>query len=254
MGLRAIAVVALTLVLAAPAAAQSQPASWQANVSAAARYAESRGGVESFAVVTEDGRLLGRYKERAYPSASVLKAMLMVAYLNRPAVRGRDLTGRERSLLEPMIRWSANEPATYFVRLLRHGPLNRLAERAGMKRFRLLISPWGRSSITAEDQARFFSQIDVLTPRRHHAYARRLLATVVSSQRWGIPPAKPPHWKIFLKGGWGLGTGWVTHQVALLERGDRRVAVAILTRRNQNHDYGTETIRGIAFRLLRGLR
>jgi hypothetical protein len=243
----------LACTLAPAAVAQSQPESWQENVSAAARYAESRGGVESFAVVTERGRLLGRYKERAYPSASVLKAMLMVAYLNRPAVRGRDLTERERSLLEPMIRWSANEPATYFVRLLRHGPLNRLAARAGMKRFRLVISPWGRSEITAEDQARFFARIDLLTPPRHRAYARRLLATVVASQRWGIPPAKPPRWRIFFKGGWGLGTGWVTHQVALLERGERRVAVAILTRRNPSHAYGAETIRGIASRLLRGL-
>ena len=251
---RVVAVAPVALIIAAPAAAQFEPASWQANVSAAARYAETRGGVESFAVVTERGRLLGRYKERVYPSASVLKAMLMVAYLNRPAVRARALNERERSLLEPMIRWSANEPATYFVRLLRHGPLNRLAERAGMKRFRLVISPWGRSSITAEDQARFFVRIDFLTPRRHRAYARRLLVTVVPSQRWGIPPAKPPRWQIFLKGGWGLGTGWVTHQVALLQRGDRRVAVAILTRRNENHAYGTETIRGIAARLLRRLR
>jgi hypothetical protein len=254
LGLRSLAAVVLACALPPAGAAQSQPERWQANVSAAARYAESRGGVESFAVVTERGRLLGRYKERAYPSASVLKAMLMVAYLNRPAVRGRDLTGGERSLLEPMIRWSANEPATYFVRLLRHEPLNRLAARAGMKRFRLVISPWGRSEITAEDQARFFARIDLLTPPRHRAYARRLLATVVASQRWGIPPAKPPRWRIFLKGGWGLGTGWVTHQVALLERGERRVAVAILTRRNRNHEYGTETIRGIATRLLRGLR
>jgi len=250
---RALVCVAVALALAPAASAQARP-NWQANVSAAARYAEARAGVESFAVVTERGRLLGRFKERAYPSASVLKAMLLVAYLNRPAVRARPLNDNERGLLEPMIRWSANEPATYFVRLLGRGPLNRLAERAGMRHFQLVISPWGTSKITAEDQARYFARVDLLTPRRHRSYARRLLATVVPSQRWGIPPARPDGWKIFLKGGWGSGTGWVTHQVALLERGDRRVSLAILTRRNPSHTYGTETTRGIATRLLRGLR
>jgi beta-lactamase family protein len=247
-----VAAVTLAVALVLPPAAAAQ--NWRANVAAATRYAETRAGMESFAVTTEDGRLLGRLKGRTYPSASVLKAMLLVAYLNEPSVRARALTSRERSLLAPMIRRSANEPATYFVRLLRHRPLDRLAERAGMTRFHLVISPWGRSQITAADQARFFARIDRLTPARHRAYARRLLASVVPSQRWGIPPVAPEGWRIFLKGGWGLGTGWVTSQVALLERGERRVSLAVLTRRNPNRTYGTETVRGIAARLLRSLR
>ena len=180
--------------------------------------------------------------------------MLLVAYLNEPSVRGRALRADERNRLEPMIRWSANEPATYFVRLLRYEPLNRLAMLAGMNHFRLVISPWGYSEITAQGQARYFRRIFRLTPPRHRAYARRLLNTVVPSQRWGIPPAKPPAWKIYLKGGWGIGTGWITSQVALLERGERSVSLAILTRDNPSHSYGTETIEGIARRLLRGLR
>ena len=74
------------------------------------------------------------------------------------------------------------------------------------------------------------------------------------SQRWGIPPAKPAGWRIFLKGGWGAGTGWVTHQAALLERGERRISLTILTRDNPSHAYGTRTIEGVARRLLRGVR
>ena len=247
-----VGAVALALAVVLPPAAAAQ--NWRANVEAATRYSETRAGVESFAVMTEDGRLLGRLKARRYPSASVLKAMVLVAYLNEPSVRGRALTARERSLLAPMIRRSANGPATYFVRLLGHAPLERLADRAGMTRFRLVISPWGRSQITAADQARLFVRIDRLTPARHRAYARRLLASVVPAQRWGIPPVVPDGWRVFLKGGWGRGTGRVTSQVALLERGERRVSLAILTRRNPSHAYGTVTIRGIAARLLRGIR
>jgi Calcineurin-like phosphoesterase/Beta-lactamase enzyme family len=237
-----------------PAVAQAPAGpSWDANVRAAIRYAEGRAGAESFAVIDERGRLRGRLAARVFPSASVLKAMLLVAYLNRPDVRGRALTRDERALLEPMIRWSANAPASYLVRLMGPEPLDRLARRAGMRYFRL-SSPWGRSEIAAGDQARFFRRIDRLVPARHRPYARRLLLTVIQAQRWGIPPAAPAGWRILFKGGWGSGTGWVTHQAALLERGDRRVSVAILTRANPSHAHGTETIRGIAQRLLRGLR
>ena len=249
--MRRAAAVALTALGVAPAATAQ---SWPANVAAATQYADTRSGMESFAVVTEGGRVLGRLKGRVYPSASVLKAMLLVAYLNQPSVRSRALTDRERHLLAPMIRWSANEPATYIVRLLGQPPLARLARRAGMTRFGLVVLPWGLSETTARDQARLFARVDLLTPPRHRAYARRLLGSVVPSQRWGIPPVKPAGWRIFLKGGWGGGTGRVTHQVALLERGERRVSLAILTRGNPSHAYGTETIRGIAARLLRGLR
>ena len=49
-------------------------------------------------------------------------------------------------------------------------------------------------------------------------------------------------------------TGWADHQVALLRRGERRLAVAILITSSPSHEYGKETLRGIAARLLRRLR
>jgi hypothetical protein len=65
---------------------------------------------------------------------------------------------------------------------------------------------------------------------------------------------RPRGWALYFKGGWGSGTGWVDHQVALLRRGRRRVAVAILVTSSPSHAYGNETLRGVAARLLRGLR
>jgi hypothetical protein len=82
----------------------------------------------------------------------------------------------------------------------------------------------------------------------------RLLGSIVPSQRWGIADARPAGWALYFKGGWGSGTGWVDHQVALLKRGRRRIAVAILIRSSPRHAYGKETLRGVARRLLRGLR
>ena len=37
---------------------------------------------------------------------------------------------------------------------------------------------------------------------------------------------------MYFKGGWGSGTGAVDHQVALLERGEERIAVAVFTASN----------------------
>ena len=112
---------------------------------------------------------------------------------------------------------------------------------------------WGSSRIDAEDQARWFLNIDRYVVERHRAVALRLLASVVPSQRWGVGRVAPRGWKLYFKGGWGSGTGAVDHQVALLRRGDERVAVAVLTTGDGTHAYGKETLRGMFKRLLRGL-
>ena len=67
------------------------------------------------------------------------------------------------------------------------------------------------------------------------------------------PGSAASGWRLYFKGGWGSGTGWVDHQVALLTRGDERVSVAILTHLDGSHAYGKETLRGIAVRVLKGL-
>ena len=64
---------------------------------------------------------------------------------------------------------------------------------------------------------------------------------------------QPRGWALYFKGGWGAGTGAVDHQVALLRRGHRRLSLAILTVGSPSHAYGTETLEGVARRLLRGL-
>ena len=62
---------------------------------------------------------------------------------------------------------------------------------------------WGGSMIDADDQARLFLRIDRYVPRRHRAYAMRLLRGVIPAQRWGIAATVPPGWAIAFKGGWG---------------------------------------------------
>jgi hypothetical protein len=246
-GVVGLAVVVATLT-AAPAAGAS--ATWAERRAAAVQYVEGRAGVVSFAFVDYGGTLHGYRRWRVTQSASILKPMLLVAYLNKPSVSSRELTDEERRLLGPMIRRSDNDAAEVILSRVGGRRLNHLARRANMVHFRFHPA-WGHSEITAGDQARFFFRIDRYVPRRHRAYALRLLATIVPSQRWGIPLVVPDRWRIFFKGGWRTATGRITHQVALLRNGQTRLAIAVLSVWNPSHEYGTHTIRGIAARLLR---
>jgi hypothetical protein len=246
----ALAALALAACLSASPARAAEPATWSSRVKAATRYSEERAGVVSFAVVDERGRLHGYRANAVAHSASVLKAMLLVAYLRKADVRARPLRRWERELLGPMIRRSDNAAASAVLGLVGSAGVYAVARLADMRNFRLSSPIWGLSEITARDQARFFYRIDSYVPARHRAHALRLLATIVASQRWGVARAAPSGWRLYFKGGWGSGTGLVDHQVALLRVGGERVSLAILTRLNPDHDYGKETLRGVAARLL----
>jgi hypothetical protein len=215
-------------------------------------YANTRAGHVRFALRTEH-RLWASHGSQTVPSASVLKAMLLVAYLNRPSVRHRTLTKDDLRLIGPMIRRSDNAAATSVLGLVGPAGVYAVARGAHMRRFSLVTGIWGRSQIDAVDQARFFLHIDDRVVPRHRATALHLLSTVVPEQRWGIGRVRVPGWRVYFKGGWGSGTGAVDHQVALLRKGDRRVSVAVLTTGSPNHPYGKETLRGVFARLLRGL-
>jgi beta-lactamase class A len=225
---------------------------WSPAIADARAFARGRRGQVAFAVRTECGAW-GRRQDASAPSASVLKAMLLVAYLQRDAVRARPLGPTQKALLDPMIRRSDNVAATKIFTLIGPSALQRDAERWGMSAFHVSPLPWGASRITARDQARFWLHLDRRLPPRHRQYGLRLTRTIVPSQRWGVGQVAPRGWTLHFKGGWGSGSGAVDHQVALLTRGDQRVSLAILTTAQGTHAYGKATLKGVARRLLRGL-
>jgi hypothetical protein len=242
----------LTFVALLAVIATAQPVhAWEPHVREAASWAEQRQGEASFEVRTSSNAW-SRRPRRTAPIASVLKPMLMVAYLRRPSVAARPLRGQDLRLLTPMIRRSDNLTATRIRDLVGNGALVRLARRARMRCFRP-AAVWGLSRTCAADQTRFMLRIERLVPSRHRRLALGLLGSIVPSQRWGIARVRPPGWALYFKGGWGSGSGVVDHQVALLRRGRRRVAVAILTTNSPSHAYGKETLRGVSERLLAGL-
>ena len=215
-------------------------------IRAAQRYARSRAGTVAFAVLDGQGRLHGLNRTVQFPSASVVKAMLMVSVL-RSIGKGH-LDGGTAKTLTAMITVSDNDAASAVYQKVGASGLYRVAHAANMKYFRD-VGWWASARLTAADQARFFYRIDKLVPATHRRFARKLLSSIVGYQRWGIPPVAARHdLKVFFKGGWRTA---ITHQVALLEKGDRRIALAVFTSGELSQAYGEQTIAGIAARVLR---
>jgi hypothetical protein len=221
-------------------------------VRAAVAYAHTRAGDVSFAVRTEH-RAWGWRVDRTVPSASVLKAMLLVAYLDDSRVRYRPLNAADHRLIDPMIERSDNEAATRVLEFDGPAGVYGVAHRAGMRHFTLDDEIWGLSRIDAADQARFFLHIDREVVPRHRAAAMHLLANVIASQRWGIGRLHLPGWQLYFKGGWGAGTGEVEHQSILLRHGPVRVAASVLITSSPNHEYAKRTLQGVFEALLRNV-
>ena len=230
-------------------ASAGHPASgaWRPNVAAARRYARQREGEVAFAVIDQRGRYYGYRAGTTAPAASVFKVMLLASFLRMRDDRG--LSRRDRALLAPMIRRSDSVAATEVRDLVGRRRIERLARVAGMRDFRYRWV-WGESRTSPRDQVRFMDHLMSYIPKDHRPYARYLLSHVIRSQRWGIGRVVPPGWRLYLKGGWGSGSGRVDHQVALLRHGPHRIALALFTQFDPDHAYGKQTLRGLAARLL----
>jgi beta-lactamase class A len=223
---------------------------WAKRIASAKRFAETRAGRISFAVVDETGRLRGDHVDRVHNSASVVKVMFMVALLRQPDVRHDPLTTAAKQLMGPMIKVSDNDAATAIYNRVGEAELYELAHDAGMSSFTTQPT-WGLTTITAKEQARFFYRLQSFIPKRHRGYALHLLTRITGSQRWGIPPAAPDGWHLHFKGGWSGAPSWRVNQVMLLREPPRRFAVAILTREQPSYEYGQDSIQGVAKHLLR---
>jgi beta-lactamase class A len=217
------------------------------------KYLKQRAGVAAVGVVDSRGRVRGIDDKRRFVGASVVKAMLLVAYLRGVNAQHRGLTAYERSRLRPMITVSSNRAAWWVYYRVGDARLRRLARRADMNQFSICCSRWTLAYFSARDQAKFFWKLERLTPRRFRPYATRLLRSVASRQSWGIPRvARPRGFSVFFKGGWrGTSVGKLVHQAAFVRYRGTGFSLAVLTDGNPSTGYGIRTIEGVARRILR---
>jgi D-alanyl-D-alanine dipeptidase len=252
IGVGLVALVAAAAASPSPAAAQ-QPTAFPSKKSVRAVKAfVSRRATSSFALIDSRGRLHGHEARRRYASGSIVKVMLLVAYLRR--LEGRMPPPADQELLHTMIVLSGNKVASIIQGKVGTGALWQVARDAGMRDFSVSGS-WGSALISAADQARFFRRFDRMIPAGTRDYARDLMSSIDRRQRWGFPrPALDLGFEAFFKIGWrGTAAGRLVHAVGVFERDGERVSLAVLTDGNPSHDYGTDTIRGAAERAFRGV-
>jgi hypothetical protein len=222
-------------------------------VARASSYLAGRAGRTAFAVIDSEGRLSGVRVHSTFLTASVVKAMLLVAYLRRLDAAGRrHVDSSSNSFLYPMIHVSDNNAATQCWSIVGDSGLYSVARAAGMTDFSV-SGLWGSALLSPADQARFFFEMDSLIPREFVGYARFLLSTIDPSQSWAIPAvARPLGYRVFFKdGSEPVGAAQLVHQVARLEGHGRTFSIAVMTDGDPSMQYGIDTIGGVTATLLR---
>ncbi len=231
---------------------------WPKLIRGAEAYLGTRQGVHGIAVVDTEGRLSGYNLHRDFITGSVVKAMLLVAYLRRLDAMGQHtVDSYSNSILYPMINVSDNNAATQCWSIVGNAGLYSVAAAAGMTEFSVDTNAswggeWGAALISPADQAKFFFEMDSLIPKEFVGYARYLLSTIAGYESWGIPAvARPKGYTVFFKAGWRPSPDiYLVHQIARLEGHHRTFAVAIMTDGDPDMGYGIDTIQGTASALL----
>jgi hypothetical protein len=221
-----------------------------ARVRAARAYLDRRAGVTAFAVLDSEGRLSGAHLHERFHSASVIKSMLLVAYLRMLAARHRQLAAADRALLYPMIHSSDNRAADSVLAAVGWDAVDDVARDAKMTDFEPSGAMWGFTEVSAADLARFFYRQDSLIPPHFDGYARWLLSTIEPSESWGVPAVARPEFQVFFKGGWLPELEGLVNQAARLEHPGIDFAMAVLTRDDPSMAYGEATIEGVTAQLL----
>ena len=223
-------------------------------LASAREYAAGRSSSVAFAVIGPGAGARGIGVDTQFSSASVSKALLLAGYLR--SHKG-EIDAGTRSQLEAMVTASDNSAADAIYAIVGDEGMERVAQRAGMDDFEATPGFWGGVQITAADMARFFFRLDHNLAGPHRRYGKRLLASVIEPERWGIPVAAGKGWRIWFKGGWRPGgdeensSGPVSHQAALLRyRNGVEVAICVLSHEAPGEGGGYTTIEGIASRLI----
>jgi beta-lactamase class A len=218
-------------------------------IASAERFLDSRAGSTAMAVVDSRGRLTGLRTRAHFETASVIKVMMLTAYLQRLSAAHRGLGGGDRALLYPMIHESNNNDASAVLGIVGEGAIERVAREAGMHDYAPGAGWWAFSQTSAADQAQLLWRLGGLIPSRFYPYARGLMSTIEAEQSWGFPPVARPRWQVFFKTG-ALPSRGLFNEVARLERGGIAFSVAVLTDHDPSMGYGEQTIEGVARRLL----
>lgn len=189
---------------------------------------------------------------RTFDSASIIKATTVATMLWQAQKAGRALTATEQSWARAAITRSDNAAQSAMWAHVGYG--------AGVKKFlkaakmnQTKVSPggsWGLTQVTAHDQVvllRVLADPGLLSGSRRN-YELKLMRSVISSQRWGVPDGAPGGTTVANKNGWlpRATKGWRINSIGLITGSGHRYAIAIVSDTNPSMSAGVDRIEKVA--------
>ena len=216
------------------------------------RYMATRAGVAGLCVRDNRNGQSFFWRPRTQQSHSTIKVLILVATLKVAQDRGRALTSTQKSLASRMIRYSDNAATDTLMRQVGASTCQRVAHQLGMTRTVVLGGTvfrsstwWGHSTTTTRDLVRLMNHVVLgtyLSPGRR-AYVRDLMATVTSTQTWGLGDGLPDDVHVELKNGWGpRSDGYRLNCVGHVSGRGRSYQMSILSRSYDGYSYGQTTV------------
>lgn len=178
-------------------------------------------------------------------TGSIVKVMVLVAFIERRRESGRGLSEHSKALAERMIRYSDNDATNSLLAQAGGSPsITALAERLNMKSTKGR-GAWGRTTTTATDQRVLMDAIvsgKVLTPVDRR-YVLGLMRQVTPEQRWGAGTV-PAGAIAEVKNGWVpiAPRGWRVNSIGHVTGNGRDYTIAMLSYDNPSMEAGTSTL------------
>jgi beta-lactamase class A len=189
---------------------------------------------------------------RHYDSASVIKASIVAALLAKRRTQGRALSSTEQSWARRAITQSDNAAASALWRDVGGAAgMRRFFDRAGMTH----TVPgsggyWGLTQVTAGDQLillRYVTRKGMLSRSGRH-YLQNLMASVISSQRWGVPVGAPSRARVGNKNGWlpRASRAWRVHSIGWVQLHTTTYDVVLLSDSDSSFTSGVRRLDSVA--------
>ena len=238
--------------LAPPSASAAGIDTRSALYAALDRYAATRVGTIGLVLRdNRDGSYFAWHPRTMY-SYSTIKVLILVATLKRAQDRHLALTTTQKTLASQMIRFSDNEATDDLLAQIGVSTCQRVADQLGMSSTVVRGGStgwWGHSTTTTRDLVQLDNQLVLgtyLSPGRRD-YVRDLMATVTSSQRWGLGDPLPTTVHVELKNGWGpMPDGYRVNSFGHVSGNGRNYQLAILSKSPNGFGYGKETINRVS--------
>lgn len=216
------------------------------------RYAATRVGTIGLVLYDNRSHRFFAWRPLTLQSYSTIKVLILVAMLRRAQNRGVSLTSTQKSLASRMIRHSDNGATDTLLAQVGVSTCQVVADHLGLAKTVVRGGSsgwWGHSTTTTGDLTKLMNQLVVgtyLTSGRRD-YVRDLMATVTSSQRWGLGDPLPDGVHVEQKNGWGpMATGYRLNSFGHVSGHGRNHQLAILSKSPNGFSYGRTTINRVS--------